>query len=252
MTRRIARLVRAGWRADDRGMSVVELLVGMVISTLLLASVSAMVISGARTSDAANQRNQAVNELRIAADRMTKQLRTADSYDGNVPAIIVAEPQRIGFYAKLDTLDLTAANAGSQTQMPSVIWLWTRASADGKRELCQQVYRGTLVGANITFPAGAQSPGAARTCQVVARGLSATPPHSFFTYLKRTDATLNADGSSVSTVPVDGSGNVAAGDIPLVESVEIWMTAALRTQDTSKNPSTVARVTFINITSRSN
>ena len=92
-------------RGDD-GMSMVEVLVTMVISTVLLAAVSAMVICGVRTSDAANQRNNATAQMRTAADRMTKQLRTADSYDGTTHAIIVAEAERIGFYAKLDTLDL--------------------------------------------------------------------------------------------------------------------------------------------------
>ena len=227
MTRRIARLVRAGWRDDDRGMSVVELLVAMVISTLLLASVSAMVISGCATVDAANQRDQAVNgQMRIAADRMTKQLRTADSYNGNTQAIIVAEAERIGFYAKLDTLDLTAADAGSPTQIPSVIWLWTRNGAGTAREICQQVYRGTPGGDELHVPErGDRARNAARTCQVVARGLSRDARRTrLFTYLKNADATYRTDGSSVSSVTAGRHRHRHRADIATIQSVEVWMT----------------------------
>lgn len=236
---------------DDEGMTVVEVLVTMVISTVLLAAISAMVINGIRTADAANQRTNATAEMRTAADRMTKQLRTADSYDGSTKAIIVAEAERIGFYAKLDTLDLAAAGVGSTAQVPSVIWLWSRDGTDTTQEICQQVYRGTQSGTSFTFPAGATDPAATRTCQVLARGLSRTPIRPMFTYLTTADTTYRADGSSVSTIAVDAAGTVPGTDIASIQSVELWMTSAMRTQEATRNHSTVARVTFINLTARS-
>lgn len=249
MTRRVRRGL--GRMREDDGMSMVEVLVSMVISTILLAAVSALVINGVRTSDAANQRTNATAQMRTAADRMTKQLRTVDSYDGSARAIIVAEAERIGFYAKLDTLDLSDPAAGATAQVPSVIWLWSRDVASGTREICQQVYRGTPSGTTFTFPVGATSPTAVRTCQVVARDLSPAAPRPLFTYLTTADITYRADGSSISSVAVDAAGTVPAAGIPSVQSVEIWMTSAMRTQDAVRDHSTVARVTFINLTARS-
>lgn len=247
---RLARLVPGRMR-DDEGVTLVEVLITMVISTVLLAAISAMVINGVRTADAANQRTNATAQMRTAADRMTKQLRTADSYNGSTQAIIVAEAERIGFYAKLDTLDLTAAGVGSTAQVPSVIWLWTRNGAGTTREICQQVYRGTPSGTTFSFPSGATDRNAARTCQVVARGLSRTPTRPLFTYLKNVDTTYRTDGSSVSSVTAGGTGAVTGTDIATIQSVEVWMTSAMRTQDATRNHSTVARVTFINLSARS-
>ncbi len=246
MSARLHRALRAA-RHDDTGISLVEVLVTMVVSSVLLAAISAMVINGVRTADAANQRNDATAQMRTATDRMTKQLRTAASYDGSVKPFIVAERERVGFYAKLDTLDLSRADVASQEQVPSVVWLWTRNGAGGTREVCQQVYRAVPSGAGFTWPAGAQSPTATRTCQVVARNLSRTPARPLFTFLKATDATMRADGSSVSTVPVDGAGAVVGNDITTIGSVEVWMESSVRTQDTVQDHATVARVTFINL-----
>lgn len=232
---------------DDSGISMVEVLVTMTVSTVLLAAVSAMVISGVRSADASTQRANATQEMRIATDRMTKQLRTAVSYDGSVKPFIVAEAERVGFYAKLDTLDLTASNAGSQEQVPSVVWLWSRNGTGSTREICQQVYRAIPSGASFTWPAGAIDPAATRTCKVVARGMSRTPAHPLFTYLKTSDTTYRADGSSVSSIP-DSAGTIATADISSIGSVEVWLQSSVRTQDAVRNHSTVARVTFINLT----
>lgn len=242
----LGRLLRAG-RSADAGVSMVEVLVTMVVSSVLLAAVSAMVVSGVRSADASTQRANATQEMRVATDRMTKQLRTAASYDGSVKPFIVAEAERVGFYAKLDTLDLTAPNAGSQDQVPSVIWLWTRNGSNNTREICQQVYRAIPSGASFTWPAGATNPAATRTCKVVARGLSRTPGHPLLTYLKTSDTTYRADGSSVSTVPAS-AGTVATADMAAVASVEVWLESSMRTQDAVQDHATVARVTFINLT----
>ncbi len=249
---RILRVWQRRARSDE-GMSLVELLVAMGISLFVMAGVSAMAITGIRTSAATNVRNDATDQLRRAQDRLTKQIRTATPLSAADPAVLVAEPERFAFYAQLDSLNLKASNPGTQAMAPSAVWLWTRTTADGRRELCQQIYKATIAAnGDLNWPAGAKSATATRSCQVVSRGLASAvaQPRPTFTYLAATDTTFRTDGSSISSLPVVGAGaNVGAirdTSLESIKSVEIWLTADIRERSNIKDPSMVARVTLPN------
>lgn len=220
-----------------------EMVVSIGVGTLIMAAVSTTLIQGVRITDGLDQRNERESHVRVAMDRITKQVRTIASPDGTIPAIISATGDEIGFYAKINTYDLTDPDVGDSEPLPSVVWLWTRDMADGRRELCQQMVQGTVAVTGVTYP-DLRIP-TSRTCQRVASGLSSSAPHPTFTYLRRIDTTLRADGSTESTIPSVG-GVVAAADYTTVQSVEFWLTYDAGARTDVPDVSTVARVSFFN------
>lgn len=224
-----------------------EVIVAMALSLFVMAGVSAMAISGIRTSAAANVRNDATDQLRIAQDALTKEIRTAYPLSASTPAVIVAESERFAFYAQLDSLNLTASNPGTQTMTPSTVWLWTQVASDGRKVLCQQIYKASIVSGSLSWPAGYNSTTAVRTCHVVARGLATTQLRPTFTYLAETDTTFATDatGASVSSLALV-SNAIPAANYKDIASVELWMTADIRERGSVKDPSMVARVTMPN------
>lgn len=241
--RAVERRLRGTRQRDDAGLTLAEMVASIGVGTLVMAAVGTTLIQGVRITDGLDQRNERESQVRVAMDRITKQVRTIASPDGTTPAIISATGEELGFYAKLNTYDLTDPDVGTSEPLPSVVWLWTRDMADGRHELCQQVVQGTVTGTGVTYPdLRAQS---SRTCQRVASGLSSSAPYPTFTYLRRIDTTLRTDGSTESTIPAAG-GVVAEADYTNVQSVEFWLTYDAGARTDVPDVSTVARVSFFN------
>jgi prepilin-type N-terminal cleavage/methylation domain-containing protein len=81
---------RAGWTAHQRGLSLVELMVGVAIGLFILAAATLMV--GNQLSD--NRRllleTQLQQDMRASLDIMTRQIRRAGGWDNNESLSLVA------------------------------------------------------------------------------------------------------------------------------------------------------------------
>lgn len=83
------------WRRrvdEEDGVSLVELLTAMAVSAVVLAFVSATVINALRSQERQRVQVAALAEAKIAFERVTRELRTADP-------LRLAEPERV----RLDT-----------------------------------------------------------------------------------------------------------------------------------------------------
>jgi prepilin-type N-terminal cleavage/methylation domain-containing protein len=90
-------------RTDDRGMTLVELLVSMGVFTVLGLAVMATTITTMRTTRNTSARNDDLNKVQVAMDAMTKYIRTAaqppvPSGVAASTAMISAGPTDIQFY----------------------------------------------------------------------------------------------------------------------------------------------------------
>lgn len=78
-------------RRDERGLTLIELLVASAMSAILLAAVGAMVISAMRAQPELSERNQDVSSARFALERMTREIRNG------VGGILEASPSKVSF-----------------------------------------------------------------------------------------------------------------------------------------------------------
>jgi prepilin-type N-terminal cleavage/methylation domain-containing protein len=101
-----ARMARKG---NDRGLSLVELLVAMALSSIVLATCATLFLGSLKTATGTSGRLEEVNDGRVAISAMGKSLRTAilpsqlfDTTSTAEAAFIVATPMSISFYANLN------------------------------------------------------------------------------------------------------------------------------------------------------
>ena len=88
--------------SDERGMTLIELLVAAAMSVVIVGGGTSMLISAMRTQPQLNERNQKVTEVRWVQERMTKELRNGVRVD-------VAEPTTVSFLTRVRT---TTCGAG--------------------------------------------------------------------------------------------------------------------------------------------
>jgi prepilin-type N-terminal cleavage/methylation domain-containing protein len=75
----IARRLRARLRRDQRGMTLIEVLIAMPLALLLLfAAVDAMDVT-AKHQSRTTKRTQAITQAKVGIDRMVREVREADS-----------------------------------------------------------------------------------------------------------------------------------------------------------------------------
>ena len=73
---------------DEEGLTLVELLVTLAVSSVVVAFVSATVVNALRAQDRQQAQLAALSEAKIAFERLSRELRVADP-------LRVAEPERI-------------------------------------------------------------------------------------------------------------------------------------------------------------
>jgi prepilin-type N-terminal cleavage/methylation domain-containing protein len=104
------RMARKG--SDDRGLSLVELLVAMALSSIVLATCATLFLGSLNTATGTSGRLDETNDGRVAVSAMGKALRTAilpsqlfDTTSTAEAAFISATPMSISFYANLNNED---------------------------------------------------------------------------------------------------------------------------------------------------
>ncbi|HEX7278066.1 MAG TPA: prepilin-type N-terminal cleavage/methylation domain-containing protein [Solirubrobacterales bacterium] len=93
-------------RRDEGGLTLVELLVAAMLSVILLAAVSSMVISSMKTQPKISERNQDVSTARFALERMTREIRNG------LGGILETSPSKVSF---LTYVRRTACGGGVAT-----------------------------------------------------------------------------------------------------------------------------------------
>lgn len=82
--------------SDERGLTLIELLVAAAMSVVIVGGGASMMISAMRTQPQLNERNQKVTEVRWVQERMTKELRNGVRVDE-------AEPSTVSFVTQVRT-----------------------------------------------------------------------------------------------------------------------------------------------------
>lgn len=110
----LALLRRVPTARDDRGITLTETLVTMLVLGFVLAAVMSLFTSSLRTASATNKRLEEIADGKIAVSVMTRSLRTAilpsqlyDTASTDTAAFIKAKPDEISFFANLENIDNT-------------------------------------------------------------------------------------------------------------------------------------------------
>ncbi|MBN2171280.1 MAG: choice-of-anchor J domain-containing protein [Candidatus Krumholzibacteriota bacterium] len=107
---------------DRRGFTLVELLIGALISSLVIAVAFQVLVGEKRSAEDRRQDINAQQNLRVALDRMTRDVRMAgagiDDFN-NQPRVVDAAPWQIAFNADIASGvgGLAAMNASSQIKL---------------------------------------------------------------------------------------------------------------------------------------
>lgn len=213
--------VRAGER--DRGMSLVELMVTMVVTGLVAAMTAALVIGVQQTNQANTVRQDQIDAARVSTERMSKTLRSSAKPNQVAActgtgvcvdeAFLRGRQFSVEFYANLN-------NAGNRIG-PSQVTYTVATSGSTAGQLVETVQRPM---SNVPSATGyvycTSGPGCAATksTQVLARNVVTTSGAVFQYY----------DSKGVKMTPV-GSGTLTAAQLKTLQSIEI----VVRIQDGS-------------------
>jgi Tfp pilus assembly protein PilV len=99
--------------ADERGVTIVELLAAIVVSTIVLFALFGLVDTATRQQSSANDRIDANDRGRLAMDAISTQLRSRVCVSGSEDSLVAASDSQIEFFASLGLTSETTT--GSQT-----------------------------------------------------------------------------------------------------------------------------------------
>ena len=115
--------------SGDRGSSLPELMVAMIVSSVVLIGVATVTGQTLRTSSQASTRVTSTSELRQAMDVMVRRLRVAVRPDVDVSAFVVAKPTEVQFFASI-----TPPGATTTAKPTLVKYALATAGCPGLRE----------------------------------------------------------------------------------------------------------------------
>lgn len=218
----------------EAGFTLIEMLAVIGILSMVLAMAMGMMITITKQVGANSARVSESQQGKVAADSMTKSLRTAvlpkllsaTCAGCDVSAFINGNVRSVSFYANLNN-DYTVAPSGTTTNGPSKVTY----SVDAQGVLTEAVRRPNPHAAtdfNYQYTCVSGSPGCVVYSRVIARGVSTSQP--LFTYYDR-------NGTLLSTP-------LAGDDLASVESVDITLKVQLSAGTPAVN--TVTRVSLPN------
>ncbi len=94
-------------QSDERGLTIIELVVVVTISSLLLSALLRFVVIGYPLSKTTYLQSRSTESARLQLKRLAKSLRELRQSDTGSYPLITAENQRIIFYANVDSDALT-------------------------------------------------------------------------------------------------------------------------------------------------
>ena len=233
------------WRTlrRDDGLTLAETVTSMAIGSILLLCVGLITVQQVRSIDQSEQRSTASIQVANAQDLTSKQLRTA-APAGAVNRFITATAETVGFYTNLGAIRGTTPADERAAFTPQEVWIWTRTTPAGKRQLCDQVRPLTRSGNNLVFPTPSLATESTRTCHVLVADLAASDGVATFTYLAATDD-VNDNGLSTSSI-ADSTGSVT--DTRTIQAVEVRLRANAGSRLRTSVLTSVVRTTLTNQT----
>ncbi len=94
-------------RSSSRGLTVIEIIVGVAISSILLVALLRFLVAGYPLSKIAYLQQQSTETARLQLKRMAKQMREARYSDTGAYPLIEMSPQRMIFYSDVDADNTT-------------------------------------------------------------------------------------------------------------------------------------------------
>jgi prepilin-type N-terminal cleavage/methylation domain-containing protein len=185
-------------RADQRGFTLVEMLVTLAISMVVMGAILGLLDMSVRSSASSMGRSQAVREGRGAIDRVGQELRLASCQDSGT-AVLSATDDSVSYYVERPQSDYRLAN---------VVERHTLTYNDSAGTITLTVSPGT--GTPPTW-------GATTRTTVLGNGLSRTGTTPIFQYLGYVSPT--APDTTLITAPV------AAASLSSVAQVQVTFTA---------------------------
>jgi len=226
----MAGALRSTWRArlrGERGTSLAELLVVVVLVTIVMAIASTLLISGQRVAGAATSRSQVTGSAREALQEMTRSLRTAVR-----PAATVASP-----------FVTDASDALADTGDRSVTFYANDRPGSGPSRVTFSVDAAGVLTESRTA-ATATAPyawTAATTSRVLLRGVAATVLLRYYD-----DATTCDNGCLLTTSGTPAV--VASAQLPKIRMVEVVLVVSDPARPRSRPVRLIERVGVVRST----
>ena len=212
---------RRRWRAgagDERGTSVTELMVTLMLLGVVLGLAMTAFSSIQNATSGANERSLNIGQARLLMQRTTRDLRTAVRLQSDQSPFTLAKANEAKFYANL-----------SSTGAPALI----RFYVDSSSRLVEERTDAGGTSPNWTFTGAAKSRYVAE--YVVNASSSTNPP---FTYYDKSGVALTYDSSCTC---------LTAADLLKIDSVGITFSVRHSTKLTVAPTTLVNRVTLPNV-----
>jgi prepilin-type N-terminal cleavage/methylation domain-containing protein len=143
--------------AAEDGFTLVELMVGVALASVLAAATFGSLVSVQRALEGAVQRNAELGRARVAVNQMERQFRGALRPPTGAALFQVAAPNEAVFYTVANSpRDLSTTAPSSQGPIPRRVRLWVEGGAL-REQVTQPVWNATL--GNWAYPA---TPGSTR------------------------------------------------------------------------------------------
>lgn len=197
-------------RDEDRGVSLIEMIIVMTLLSLVVTLVATVFVSSLRQNRTVIAKTTSTADARIAMEALSRDLRVALPPDGASPAVSKAEPGHVEYYAAL------GASTATTDPLPSRVDFSIDSTV---RCLRRDITPAVQVGANLTWPAS----GTVSTC--VALGDVNADGSALFTYLPLATVLVPNPPAFDASAP----GGVAATNLSSIASVRI----NLRVTDTT-------------------
>ena len=137
--------------ASERGLTLLELIVVVVLLSILIGAVYEVVIVGLRTVHASDEREEIRQELSNALDLLTREASLANNLDN-------AEDQRLQFDADLDGNGTTENNINYQVSSGDLQRVYNGVTVTFVKDLTSLDFNYTgSGGANLTTPVATQA-----------------------------------------------------------------------------------------------
>lgn len=165
----------------DRGVSLAELLVVMLVSSVVLVAVGTTFATSLRLTTDVNSRTATTADARLAAEAVARRLRVAIRPPSASSIFLSAGPTAVRFYASL------SSNGGYPTVSPSgVVALLPPTLVDYRLDPVTGCLRETLTrGVPVTAPDGSVTYGFGGTsttrCLAVSEVVTGAPLFSYYT-----------------------------------------------------------------------
>lgn len=215
-------------RGDDAGMTLVELTVAMVLGAIALTLMSSMFVASLRHNRTVTAKTTATADARIALEGLTRDLRVAVPLSASVPAMVLAGPRRVTFYAA------RGASSATTDPLPSKV--------DYSVDTTKHCLRRTITPATRAANGALSWPAASAVSTCLARGDINNDGSAIFTYYPRT-TTATPTPAAFAFV----SGQVATANLGSIAGVSIALTDSDVANPTVKGVQLQDQVALVNV-----